>query len=266
MSTEPYCFCDLAPLYVLQLLSDAERAWVEGQIEQNPELAVELAELQTTVAAIAHAAPIAPLSPHLKHRLHQELGLAVGSPATAGRTAPRGWGQRRIMSRQTRAWGGGAIAAGLGIALLADNWHWRQATQTTQQELATLQQKIQATQQQMAALEQLNTAIYPLKGTENAPLARGRLIVNPDQQTAVIVTQQLPELPSDQAYRLWAMPAEATQPLYCGQFQPHTDTALTRWTLPTSACGHNVAQMLISVESTSAPLQPAGPLMMKSLI
>jgi Anti-sigma-K factor rskA len=139
-------------------------------------------------------------------------------------------------------------------------------TQAMQQQIVTLQQKTEETQQQIAILEQLDTVIYPLKGTENAPLSQGRLIVNPTQQTAVIMTQQLPELPTGQAYRLWAMPVGATQPLYCGQFQRHPTESATRWTLPASACSHNVAQMLISAESTSAPLQPAGPLMMKSLI
>jgi anti-sigma-K factor RskA len=260
MSTENRCFCDLAPLYVLDCLSEADRAWVEAQIAENPELAVEIATLEETVATLAHAAPIAPMEAQLKQRLFQSLALPAANvvPLPLNRVRQSHWPARR--------WVGAAVAAVALVALTVDNLRLRQTNQTTQQQLATLQQATQVAQQQVATLQQLDTAIYTLKGTENAPRSLGRLIVNPTQQTATIVTQQLPTLPAGKAYRLWAMPVGATTPLYCGEFQPATAHLTTQWTLPAPACGQNVAQMLISTESQTAPLQPAGPLVMKSLI
>jgi hypothetical protein len=183
MSIEHYCFCDLAPLYALDLLTEVERLWVEDQIEQGPELAAELLELQAAVAALAHTAPIAPLTPQLKDRLQQTLGL-VGVPVAL----VEGQRRRRFPTRRVLAWGGGAIAAGLVVALAWENRQLHQVTQAMQQQIVTLQQKTEETQQQIAILEQLDTVIYPLKGTENAPLSQGRLIVNPTQLAKPIVS------------------------------------------------------------------------------
>jgi quercetin dioxygenase-like cupin family protein len=51
---EHRCFCDLAPLYVLGLLSAQERDWVEAQAAGDPDLARELRELQTAATAIPY--------------------------------------------------------------------------------------------------------------------------------------------------------------------------------------------------------------------
>jgi hypothetical protein len=40
------CFCELAPLYVLDLLDLDERIWVETQVLECPDLAEELASYQ----------------------------------------------------------------------------------------------------------------------------------------------------------------------------------------------------------------------------
>jgi hypothetical protein len=37
-----YCFCELAPLYALDLLDEEEKAWVERQIATCPDLALSL--------------------------------------------------------------------------------------------------------------------------------------------------------------------------------------------------------------------------------
>jgi hypothetical protein len=77
MSTEHRCFCDLAPLYALNVLSDSDRAWVEAQIAEYPDLALELAEFEAAVAALPYAAPPVPIAPDLKDRLFQRIGRAT---------------------------------------------------------------------------------------------------------------------------------------------------------------------------------------------
>jgi len=73
MSTENYCFCELAPLYVLGLLNQDEQSWVEAQVANCPELAEELACYGDALAAIPYAAPPAALAPEVKDRLFQRL-------------------------------------------------------------------------------------------------------------------------------------------------------------------------------------------------
>lgn len=88
MTAAHYCFCDLAPLYALDLLDENERAWVEQQIVDTPELAEELAQYQEAAMALSYSAEPVDLSKDLKGRLFNTLGLAppedvLSSPETA---------------------------------------------------------------------------------------------------------------------------------------------------------------------------------------
>jgi anti-sigma factor ChrR (cupin superfamily) len=73
---EHRCFCDLAPLYALDLLDLEERLWVESQVADCPDLAEELASYHSAVGAIPYSAPVMPMSADLKERLFDKLGLA----------------------------------------------------------------------------------------------------------------------------------------------------------------------------------------------
>lgn len=75
MNAENRCFAELAPLYVLDALDEIDRRWVEDQIAANPELAAELAEHETTVAALSYSAPPLPIADSLKDRLFDRLGF-----------------------------------------------------------------------------------------------------------------------------------------------------------------------------------------------
>ena len=86
MTTEHRCFCDLAPLYVLNVLSGSDRTWVEEQIAECPDLAQELADYEAVIALLPYTTPPVPLSPDLKDRLFQRIGRATPTPQPA--TAP----------------------------------------------------------------------------------------------------------------------------------------------------------------------------------
>jgi hypothetical protein len=75
MKNEPRCFCELAPLYALDLLDLEERLWVEAQILECPDLAEELASYQTAVGLIPYSTPVIPMAADLKDRLFDKLGL-----------------------------------------------------------------------------------------------------------------------------------------------------------------------------------------------
>jgi anti-sigma factor ChrR (cupin superfamily) len=69
------CFCELAPLYALDLLDLEERLWVEAQVVECPDLAEELASYQTVVGLIPYSAEPMPMAADLKDRLFDRLGL-----------------------------------------------------------------------------------------------------------------------------------------------------------------------------------------------
>ena len=278
MNAEDRCFCELAPLYALNLLDEDERRWVEAQAIDNPELAAELAEHQTTVNVLPYGAPVVPIAAALKDRLFQRLAeeataTEAGAPtvsltppsqlppleqATASTSLPlHGLPQtapaRVVPFRRRGVWlqAAGAVAALAAIALLVDNYRLRQSVQADQAIVATLQQP--------------DSVVYTLRGTDKAASAAGSLVVNSSHKTAVALVQNLPELPAGQVYRLWAIAKGATKPTYCGQFN-NNRTGTVRWTLPEAVCSASAPQMLITAELATAPPVPAGPLVMKSTL
>jgi quercetin dioxygenase-like cupin family protein len=75
MNHDHRCFCELAPLYALDLLDLDERLWVETQVLECPDLAEELASYQAAVGVIPYGAPTMPMAADLKDRLFDKLGL-----------------------------------------------------------------------------------------------------------------------------------------------------------------------------------------------
>lgn len=278
MNAEDRCFCELAPLFALNLLEDDDHRWVEAQAIEYPELAAELAEHQLTVNVLPYAIPAAPIAADLKERLFQRLAqepaeaeapilpsvsmlssrsrqIDRSAELTPTSTSPSQEVDRATVTpiRRPNAWlqAAGAIAASAAIALLVDNYR--------------LRQNIQADQAIVAILQQPDSILYTLKGTDKAAQASGSLVVNAGEKTAVALVQNLPALPTGQAYRLWAIAKGATKPTYCGQFN-NNRTGTVRWSLPEAVCSASAPQMLITAESTSAPFVPQGTLVMKSVL
>jgi hypothetical protein len=75
MTDNHRCFCELVPLYVLDLLDFEDRLWIEAQIIDCPDLAEELADYQVAVGAIPYTAPPMPMSPDLKDRLFDRSSI-----------------------------------------------------------------------------------------------------------------------------------------------------------------------------------------------
>ncbi len=82
MTAENNCFCELAPLYALDLLDETERAWVEQQIADCPELADELAGYEAGMATMPYSLPALPVAANLKERLFDRLQLPTPKLAT----------------------------------------------------------------------------------------------------------------------------------------------------------------------------------------
>jgi hypothetical protein len=78
-SETPACFPELAPMYALDCLSPQERAWIEQQMLDCPDLADDMAQQQMAVAALAYGTElpeeIESRLPALKNQLFDRLQL-----------------------------------------------------------------------------------------------------------------------------------------------------------------------------------------------
>lgn len=246
-SSPPDRWQDLMAGYALGNLSAEEAEELQQVLANHPEMQTELDRLQETSLLVSESLSDAVPSPSLKNNILQtarsgQMPLAVSMPRSGSR------GLYPVLLGM-----GGAVAAVLVMALALDNYQ--------------LRQQVQANQDIITALQQPETRLYALEGTEDAERASGSLVINPTQQEVFAVVQNLPELPSNQAYRLWAIVAENPDPVYCGQFNTlPTGSVTTRWTVADEVCSAEVSQLLITAESATAPPIPAGELVMQSVL
>lgn len=241
-SALPENWQELLAGYVLGDLNADEMALVQQWLVRYPEVAAALEDLEETWQTLPYGLPQQAPPPHLR----QQVMASVQPVAPASRI-------ERDSRRGPRPWMGWGLSAGWAATAVAlvgvavDNNRLRQENQSAEAIVASFSQP--------------SNRLYALAGTDAQPQASGRLVIDPASQSALIVTQNLPSLPSDQTYRLWAIAGE--QPTYCGQFNPDHDRSINQWQLPEHACETAPVQMLITRESVAAPLVPQGPLVLQ---
>ncbi|MEB3179779.1 MAG: hypothetical protein VKL59_12195 [Nostocaceae cyanobacterium] len=76
-------FCELAALYALEILDEKDCRLLEDAIAQGADLAVELAEFESAVAALAYSTPPVPMAGDLKQRLFQRITAEIPAVTTS---------------------------------------------------------------------------------------------------------------------------------------------------------------------------------------
>ncbi|NJL40899.1 MAG: anti-sigma factor [Leptolyngbyaceae cyanobacterium RM2_2_4] len=225
--------------YALNDLSPEEAKLVEQLLDENPALMGEVNQLQEVLALLPYGLPRQEPPSHLR--------LTILEAAQEGARTPK---PRR---RTHRIWLelSGAVAVFVAIALGLDNYRLRQDLESAD---AVIQ-----------ALRQPETEVYALEGTGETTAASGRLVVNPNQDQILVTVQNLPEPAAGQAYRLWGLTPGSTTPIYYGQFGTTAQgETLAQLSIPRDAIPTEEIQLLITLESSTAPLIPEGPLVMQS--
>jgi anti-sigma-K factor RskA len=251
-SSIPENWQELMAGYALGDLSSEEAESLQRLLSENPELASEVDQFQEVLALMPYGLPDEPEPPsRLRDAILSQAeadSIGISQISRSPRFASRGGSWKKL---------GGAIAALVLAALAINNYQLRQATQQNQITIGRLQQEAETKEALLAALRQPNAEVYALDGTEKTS---GSLVFVPEQNRVTLVTD-LPQLPTGKIYRLWAMPENASQPTYCGEFDA---AAIASWSLPETACGQNGDRMLITAELAADPPIPKGELVMKS--
>ena len=84
---EPDDLAELATLYALQALDEADLAWVDERYSHSPDWQVEVADLESTVAMLAYGATPIAMAPNLKERLFERI--AAEDALESATTAPK---------------------------------------------------------------------------------------------------------------------------------------------------------------------------------
>ncbi|XHX79170.1 MAG: anti-sigma factor domain-containing protein [Stenomitos frigidus ULC029] len=255
--------------YVLGDLTPAEAAHVNQLLEQNPDLLVELQQLQSTLAVLPLSLPVTSPAQQLETRILQaaqaELADATHSPA-------KPTGQMRLRSWQ---WGGAIAAvmiAGLGIetyqlhqklaATQRENLQLHQQLATTQatldqirkNDLATTRQELSRYQEAVNLLRQPNNRFLTLIGTSSKLRSSGSLVIVPTKESAILVLQDVVSLPKGKVYRLWAL--VNGRKVTCADFKPNAQGEVFLQ-LPLGQWG-GTTEVVVTVEPDQALPMPVG--------
>lgn len=294
---------DLFAGYALGNLSEEEFQQLEAHLAQDPQLARELFAFQEAFGLLAHSPSESATPPlHLKDtilykalhsttpahtlRSRTELALDLPSPSPVRSTPVRsistaasfGQPRNRRNQRNWPVWTSASIAAAaitaLGVTQVQLQQQIKQTTALQQQvddttaELSSLRQQLKDTQTVTAFLGEPSTQVHSLVGTESEQgdsVPNAKLFTQTGNREIVLVTESLPQLPTSQVYRLWAVADDSalSDTIYCGQFRQNTD-GTARWAVPDQSCTASPAKLLVTLDAPSDPITSAGPLVLAS--
>lgn len=209
MNIEEYISSGILEAYVLGDLTNQERAEVEKNLANYPELKKELAIIEDTQEKLLMQMAIQP-GDHVKASLFEKID----------RQKP----EAKVVSMNTETSGGFwkfAAAASVAIALvssyLAYDYHgkWKNTETSLTQLIAQNQQMAQdynVVNQRLDKIEgDLHVIHNPafkrvvMRGTDNAPNAMASVYVNESSNEVYLSIQQMKELSKENQYQLWAI-------------------------------------------------------------
>lgn len=231
--------------YALGTLDEDETRMLEEHLENCTQCQAELADYMTVSKGLLAALP--PQEPH--PRLRKKLGARLPDNKKTSYTGSF-WSLPRISFGQV------AIAAVL-VFLLGFNLYSVLQMSRFQRQQAELLQRMDAEQSAIAMLA------YP--GTQKISFnegVAGSLLLNPETNTAVLLTWELPELSGDETYQIWLIDAQGNR-TSGGLFTNSPDQEYTSIQVIVSSPLIDFVGLGVTVEPWGGSPGPTGPNVLK---
>ena len=235
--------------YVLGNLSSAEATLFESILQENPEIARQVEELQQTLE-VAYFPPEVTPPPSLKAKLLATTASSNSSPVTS--ETPHfltQWSQKLSLVKVF-----GAISAALIVGLgITNYWFW---------------QTLQRASIETPASPKL---IYSLEGVDSE--AKARLVVNPNQLDATLTVSNLSPLPEGKVYALWTVvgkeapfTTDSKGAILTDVFQVNNQGEVSKnITVPrVHRNNQQIQKIAITIENESAPQAHTGSILMST--
>ena len=226
-SISPIEWSELLAGYILGDLTTAEITAVEAYLASSTAAQQELQKLQATLSLVTATAPLMAVS-------------AIAAPATNTEmasldrlrtkvVAPVAQQVVRVSKKQVLpwlGWGLSTVSTVLAVTFGWQNYQLDQKLAMTQQEMqqsgkqlgAQLTVAQQEIQNQQVLLRQSGNRLLAIDGMDAGGKSTGSLVMSPAMNTAVLVLQQVPPLPTGKVYRMWAVMGD--EEMACADFVP----------------------------------------------
>lgn len=245
---------DLLVRRVLGELSPAEREQLDRALASNPALAAEAASLERTTEMLGRSVRCAPPA-SLRARVLESARREIGNPpqkvfASDLRPAPRR-PAARVWNWPFASVAALASAAAIACAfVIVDDMR--------------LRRDLELQRSAAAMLREPNIVLaFSLEGSGASAEAAGIVLLDLDARRASIAVNNLPALPPQQSYHLWAVLESKNVP--CGQFLPGRDgRILTQFAIPVDSYTSPIEKLILTVQEQDAAAAPLGPVAMTS--
>ncbi len=128
-----------------------------------------------------------------------------------------------------------------------------------QAELSKTQQELSRYQEALSVLKQPNNRLLALKSITPDISSSGSLVIAPNSEAAILTLKNLPDLPENQVYRLWAF--VDGKKIKCAKFNPDSQGKVLL-KIPLQQWG-NTTEVFVTIEPKDGLELPVGETVMK---
>ncbi|MBE9038073.1 anti-sigma factor [aff. Roholtiella sp. LEGE 12411] len=207
-SFDPEHIKNLAAGFVVDDLTPEEAQEFRLLLDEHPELIAEIDDLQEVLRQVLDGFTEVEAPAHLLPKILEQAENST-TQAPVVKRSPLRW--RRIA---------GSIAALFVVVLGVDYYRLRQNLNIVTAENQRLQQDFAQAQAVKSLLQNSQTRMFPFKSVKSTNNSSGSIVIDPEQQKAVMVFQNLPAPPPGYIYFLWTI--VNSEKLPCGEVKPYS--------------------------------------------
>jgi anti-sigma-K factor RskA len=213
-SCDPEHIQNLAAGFVVNDLTPKEEEEFRLLLDGHPELITEVEDLQEVLRQVIDGFTEVKAPAYLLPKILEQVE-DLSKPTTV----IKGYSKVATPLLQWRRIAGG-IAALIVIVLGVDNYRLRQNLGNSIADNQRLRQDFAQAKLVKTMLQNNETRLITFKGVNSKEKSSGSIVINPEQQKAVMVFQNLPAPPPGYIYFLWTVVAREKLP--CGEVKPYT--------------------------------------------
>jgi anti-sigma-K factor RskA len=254
---------NLAAGFVVDDLTPEEAEKFRGLLIQYPELNHEIADLQDVLWQVLDGFTVVEPPPDLWPAI---LENAEGSGAQSTGIQHS---HSNVPGNFPLRWKSvvGSIAALLVVILGVDYYRLRQDLGVVVADNQRLRQEFAQAQVVNTLLQEPKTRLFTFRSVNTVNNASGSIVMNPEQQKALILVQNLSPPPSGRVYVLWAVVANEKLP--CGEIKPYS-WGNASYEVPFTPEMYrdfyhpNFSGLVVTLEADPKVSRPTGPTVMQS--
>ena len=214
MNLQEYIASGIIESYVMDLASESERAEFEQLCTQYPELVAARKDFEERLEEYASEHAVAP-PPEVKVKVLEAIGSSPGSRPVPSSNPSKIITMENSKSPVRSSGWLRFIAAASVILLVGMIWLYYQ-TSSQNKELSNtndrLKERLNSTDsilhqivEEQKIVKDPNTTVVNMVGTQVAPRSSANIYWDSASTNVFLVVKNMPKLPSDQQYQLWAL-------------------------------------------------------------